>query len=80
MKKLFTANRNFHVIYREEHDWFIATVPELPGCHTQGKTLHQAEQRITEAIEVYLESLVAHKETLPKKEQRVFLSSVMVGN
>lgn len=77
MKK-HSLTRTFHVVYREERGWFIATVPELPGCHTQGKTLAQAEERITEAIEVYLESLIAHHAKLPKKKQRVFFSSVMV--
>ena len=56
MKKGSQINQNFHVVYREVDGWFIATVPALPGCHTQGKTLNQAEQRITEAIEVYMES------------------------
>lgn len=77
MKKVIST-RTFHVVYREEGGWFIATVPELPGCHTQGKTLSQAEERIKEAIEVYLESLVLHRKALPKKEQKVFLSSVMI--
>ena len=78
MNKTFPVDRNFQVVYREEDGWFIATVPELPGCHTQGKTLAQAESRITEAIEVYLESLASHRTSLPKKEQRVFVSSVMI--
>ena len=77
MKKPSIINK-FQVVYREEEDWFIATVPQLPGCHTQGKTLAQAEERITEAIEVYLESLATCHAPLPKKEQRVFLSSVLV--
>lgn len=72
--------QQFHVVYREEDGWFIATVPALPGCHTQGKTLAQTEKRITEAIEVYLESQVAHHERLPQKEKRVFLSSVLVNS
>ena len=78
MKKAFSVARNFQVVYREEDGWFIATVPELPGCHTQGKTLAQTESRITEAIEVYLESLAIHRTHLPRKEQCVFVSSVMI--
>ena len=79
MKTLKSVVRKFQVVYRETDDgWFIATVPALPGCHTQGKSLAQTEKRITEAIETYLESLVAHKEPVPKKDQRVFVSSVLV--
>jgi predicted RNase H-like HicB family nuclease len=30
-------------------------LPELPGCHTQAKTLDELNRRIKEAIELYLE-------------------------
>ena len=43
----------------------MAFVPALPGCHTQGETLEEAEQSVAEAIAVYLESLAAHKEPIP---------------
>jgi antitoxin HicB len=70
--------KQFHVVYREENGWFIATVPALPGCHTQGKSLSQAEKRIKEAIEAYLESMQVRRQPLPKTDQRVFLSSIMI--
>jgi predicted RNase H-like HicB family nuclease len=38
----------------------VAFVPILPGCHTQGETLEEAERNVSEAIELYLESLAAH--------------------
>jgi len=77
MKQAYKV-KQFHVIYREDDEGYIASVPSLPGCHTQGRTLAQAEARVQEAIEAYLESLSVHQETLPKKEQKVFLSSVLV--
>jgi len=40
----------------DEQGLYIATVPELPGCYTQGKTLEEARERIKEAIELILES------------------------
>lgn len=36
-----------------------STAPELPGCHSQGKTVDELLQRTMEAIEVYLEALDA---------------------
>jgi antitoxin HicB len=48
---------------------FIAIVPALPGCHTQGETLEEAERNIREAIELYLESLLAHGEPLPEERE-----------
>ena len=43
------------VIEKDEDDYYIATVPALPGCHTQAKSLDELRERIKEAIEVYLE-------------------------
>ena len=58
----------FSVIYESAPEGgYVAYVPELPGCHTQGETLEEAESNLKEAIELYLESLEAHKELLPKK-------------
>ena len=34
----------------------MASVPELPGCHTQAKTLDELILRVKEAIEAYLEA------------------------
>lgn len=44
------------VIEQDEDGWYVASVPDLVGCHTQGKTLEQVRQRIKEAIELVLES------------------------
>ena len=37
---------------------YVATVPALPGCVSQGKTRRQALRNIREAIEAYIESLL----------------------
>jgi len=44
------------LVERDEDGYYIASVPELPGCHTQAKTLDQLTGRIKEAIELYLET------------------------
>ena len=43
------------VVERDETGYYIASVPELPGCHTQAKTLDELMVRVKEAIEGYLE-------------------------
>ncbi len=40
------------IIEKDEEGWYVARVPEIPGCHTQGKTIEQVIERIKEAIEV----------------------------
>jgi predicted RNase H-like HicB family nuclease len=53
--------REFTVIIEQDEDGiYVASVPELPGCHTQAKTLDELNRRIKEAIELYLE-VVAEK-------------------
>jgi len=44
------------VIEKDEEGFYVASVPEIPGCYTQGKTLQQVLERIKEAIEVCLEA------------------------
>ena len=47
---------NFTTIIEQGEDgWYIATVPDIPGCYTQGKTIAELLERIKEAIEVCLE-------------------------
>ena len=48
---------------------FVASVPALPGCHTQGETLEEAERNVREAVALYLESLAAHGEAIPEEGQ-----------
>jgi predicted RNase H-like HicB family nuclease len=44
------------VIEPGEDEWFVVTVPGLPGCITQGKTIEEATENVKEAIEAYLEA------------------------
>jgi predicted RNase H-like HicB family nuclease len=43
------------IIERDSDGWYVASVPELPGCHTQAKSLDRLMERIREAIELCLE-------------------------
>ena len=47
----------FEVVVRTDEDgYYVATVPELPGCHTQAKSWDDLMNRIKEAISLYLET------------------------
>lgn len=49
-------SRQFDVVVeRDSEGYFVASVPSLPGCHTQAKSLDELMQRIREAIELCLE-------------------------
>ncbi|GAA6614768.1 type II toxin-antitoxin system HicB family antitoxin [Scytonema sp. NUACC26] len=48
--------REFNVIVERDADgYLVASVPSLPGCHTQAKSLDELMERIREAIELCLE-------------------------
>jgi len=49
-------NECHFVIERDADGLYVASVPQLPGCHTQARTLEDLTGRIQEAIEVWLEA------------------------
>lgn len=49
-------NREFSVIVeRDEEGYYVASVPQLPGCHTQARSLDKLMERAREAIALCLE-------------------------
>jgi predicted RNase H-like HicB family nuclease len=44
------------VIERDEEGYYVASVPALPGCHTQARSLDELMERIREAITLCLEA------------------------
>jgi predicted RNase H-like HicB family nuclease len=60
-------NMDFTVIIEKDEDgYYVAEVPDLRGCYTQGKTLEETMKNIKEVIELCLE---AEKEKeFPRKE------------
>lgn len=43
------------IIEQDENKVYVAYVPELPGCHTEGDTIEEVMKNIKEAVELYLE-------------------------
>jgi predicted RNase H-like HicB family nuclease len=43
------------VIERDEEGYYVASVPALPGCHTQARSLDELMHRVREAISLCLE-------------------------
>lgn len=54
---LFKAMKEFNIIIEQGEDgYLLSEVIELPGCHTQAKTMDELIKRTKEAILVYLKS------------------------
>ena len=59
---------SYSVFYEQASEGgYVASVPVLPGCHTQGETLEEAERNLKEAVALYIESLAAHGEAIPEE-------------
>jgi predicted RNase H-like HicB family nuclease len=62
---------SYTVILEQESDGgFVAVVPALPGCVSQGDTRGEALANIREAMTVYIEDCVEAGETLPTEAGR----------
>lgn len=57
MKKKQVTELQFKVIIEQDKDsgHYIASVPDLHGCHTQGKTVEEARKNIREVIDLVFE-------------------------
>ena len=65
---------NFKVILREGEDGlYVAEVPSLPGCISQGKTTDEALENIKEAIALHLEP---ENDPIPQDKEQIFEVSV----
>jgi predicted RNase H-like HicB family nuclease len=60
------------VILEDESGGYVAFVPALPGCHTQGDTLQELMDNVREAVELYLE-------TLTEEERKELLRQRVIG-
>jgi predicted RNase H-like HicB family nuclease len=54
------------LLYQDEDGYWIAEVPSLPGCFSQGDTRDEALINIKEAIELYIEVLEADGLPVPE--------------
>ena len=55
----------FNILVEKDADgYFVASVPAMPGCHTQARSLDELMVRIREAIKLYLEEQDAAPEPL----------------
>lgn len=63
----------YHVMLRWEPEdgIYTAWVPSLPGCVTFGKTIDEALDMARDAIEGYVQILIAHGEEVPTDEDTI---------
>ena len=67
------------VLTKDETNWWTITVPDVPGCLTQGRTLEQSMRRVREALELFEVELdkvdLVEQVVLPAKVRRAVATS-----
>ena len=66
------------VLLEDESGGYVALVPTLPGCHTQGDTLEEVMDNVKEAIDLYIETLTEEEKKELLKEKVVGIQKVKV--
>jgi predicted RNase H-like HicB family nuclease len=61
------------ILQRESDGGYVAVVPSLPGCVSQGDTREEALKNIEEAAALYIEDVQATGDPLPVEDQREFI-------
>ena len=56
-KAMVETMKRYTVRYeRDEGGWWVATVPRIRGCHTQGRSIEEARRRIREALGLFIDN------------------------
>ena len=67
------------MIERQPDGEYLVSVPTLPGCYTEGRTLEEAREMATDAIRAYYASLIEHGEPIPvESPEEQFIGSRVV--
>ena len=75
IKKLF----KYTVVFEPaEEGGYVAYVPSLPGCVTEGDSLEEAMEMVKDAISGYIVSLKKHHESIPEEKGPSLVSVVDV--
>jgi predicted RNase H-like HicB family nuclease len=70
----------YTVILEQEPDGeFVALVPALPGCVSQGATRQEVMANIREAIELYVEDCIAAGDPVPNEAGKEFAELQVPG-
>ncbi len=69
--------RRYVLLYQDEEQNWIAEVPSLPGCHSDGRTRSEAIERVKEAMEAFIEAL--EQDDLPVPEEYIMANPEVVS-
>jgi predicted RNase H-like HicB family nuclease len=68
----------FTVVIEPDERGFHAYVPVLPGCHSFGDTVEEAQANIHEAMELHVESMIEDGEPVPMQHDPIFITQISI--
>ena len=68
----------FTVVIEPDEHGFHAFVPALPGCHSFGDTVEEAQANIHEAMELHVEAMIEDGEPVPMQQDPVFITRISI--
>ncbi len=68
----------FTVVIEPDEHGFHAYVPALPGCHSFGDTVEEAQANIHEAMELHVETMIEDGEPVPMQHDPVFITQISI--
>lgn len=81
MKQLSHKILEYTVVFEPaEEGGYVASVPALPGCATQGETFEETVINVKDAIQGYLDVLQEEGEDIPEEKGEVVVTKVSVTN
>ena len=72
------TNYQFTVVIEPDEHGFHAFVPALPGCHSFGDTVEEAQANIHEAMELHVEAMIEDGEPVPMQQEPVFITRISI--
>ena len=67
------------ILFRGEDGMWVAEVPSLPGCISQGRTREEAITNITEAAELWIEGMKSSGRSIPTEQADVTVHKIEVS-
>ena len=68
------------IIEPDENNTFHGYVPSLPGCHTWGISLVETKEKLKDAIEAYIASLIEDNEPIPEEQGYEFFETIKISS
>ncbi len=68
----------FTVVIEPDEHGYHAFVPALPGCHSFGDTVEEAQVNIHEAMELHVEAMIEDGEPVPVQHDPIFITRISI--